>query len=494
MGYLKLVQREDEKQAAMAGLQTKQLTQPGVEKHLAAFGVDAESASQGKKKPSSSWATTTTGDEAQDESSGESRGETMGDEKPKKSKSVKKEKKEKKKKKEKKDAHLTVEIDERGGSTFKSPRSPSKSPKKRRSLSKSPKKKKSTSTKKKGTETGTGTETEKGADGWPAKKPAPSKVVVELFDAEKPKMPSSDVKMFRDVTDAETKKKCKKLYKLMNIDPYNDSSKFDNDEACDAIKDYPDACGLKYEFEGFSGKTYPLSMLCALQASKDAVKKAYEAFPAAIGETDLWVGTPFHYAISYKGRSDVLDFLCKKDPKGVESTNYYGRTPLHMGALFKASEKSMKVVLKAFPRAVRVKDKEGYVPLHLACENGADASVIKVLVEAFPDSVHAEAKYSMTPLHFACSQNPDASVVRVLLVDGDPGVCRLPDALGHVPLHMALMGLAPYDVIELLVASAPDTVFSRNQKGELPLDIARRKRAPPEVEGLILKMMEKLEE
>merc|ERR1719194_287327 len=45
MGYLKLVQREDEKQAAMAGLQSKQLTQPGVEKHLADFGVDAESAS-----------------------------------------------------------------------------------------------------------------------------------------------------------------------------------------------------------------------------------------------------------------------------------------------------------------------------------------------------------------------------------------------------------------------------------------------------------------
>merc|ERR1711998_799562 len=45
MGYLKLVQREDEKQAAMAGLQTKQLTQPGVEKHLSDFGVDPESAS-----------------------------------------------------------------------------------------------------------------------------------------------------------------------------------------------------------------------------------------------------------------------------------------------------------------------------------------------------------------------------------------------------------------------------------------------------------------
>merc|ERR1712139_312065 len=45
MGYLKMVQSEDEKQAAMAGLQSKQLTQPSVEKHLADFGVDAESAS-----------------------------------------------------------------------------------------------------------------------------------------------------------------------------------------------------------------------------------------------------------------------------------------------------------------------------------------------------------------------------------------------------------------------------------------------------------------
>jgi elongation factor 3 len=45
MGYLKLVQREDERQAAMAGLMSKQLTQPSIENHLANFGVDSESAS-----------------------------------------------------------------------------------------------------------------------------------------------------------------------------------------------------------------------------------------------------------------------------------------------------------------------------------------------------------------------------------------------------------------------------------------------------------------
>ena len=45
MSYKKLVEREDERQAAMAGIQTKLLMQPGVEKHPVDFGVDPESAS-----------------------------------------------------------------------------------------------------------------------------------------------------------------------------------------------------------------------------------------------------------------------------------------------------------------------------------------------------------------------------------------------------------------------------------------------------------------
>merc|ERR1711988_1186806 len=45
MGYEKLVCKKDEQEAAAAGLLSKPLTQPGVEKALKDFGVDAESAS-----------------------------------------------------------------------------------------------------------------------------------------------------------------------------------------------------------------------------------------------------------------------------------------------------------------------------------------------------------------------------------------------------------------------------------------------------------------
>merc|ERR1712185_777440 len=44
MGYSKIVAKKDEQEAA-AGLLTKPLTQPGVEKALKDFGLDAESAS-----------------------------------------------------------------------------------------------------------------------------------------------------------------------------------------------------------------------------------------------------------------------------------------------------------------------------------------------------------------------------------------------------------------------------------------------------------------
>merc|ERR1712193_457786 len=45
MGYSKIVNKKDEQEAAAAGLLSKPLTQPGVEKALKDFGLDSESAS-----------------------------------------------------------------------------------------------------------------------------------------------------------------------------------------------------------------------------------------------------------------------------------------------------------------------------------------------------------------------------------------------------------------------------------------------------------------
>merc|ERR1712154_207451 len=187
--------------------------------------------------------------------------------------------------------------------------------------------------------------------------------------------------------------------------------------------------------------------------------------------------------MGYGSPPEIINFLIQKDPKGIEAVNFYGRTALHMGALFKAPKESMELLCDKYPLAARIKDKEGYSPLHLACENGAEAGVVKLLVDAYPLAVYATSQYEMSPIHYASSQNADVHVIRALLdgVEDCASLCKLTDVLGHLPLHMALMGLAPYEVVELLVASCPETVWMKTNNGELPLEIAQRKRAPGDV-------------
>jgi len=327
--------------------------------------------------------------------------------------------------------------------------------------------------------------------------PTPSKQKLgplpELFDAAPAATPSEEAKKYGDVTNPQLQKKCKKLYKLLNFDPWNAARRFDDDDFCDYVLDNPEPCTIKFEFDGFSGCIYPLSMCYALKASIDTVEAVYDAFPAAIKETDWWIGTPYHYAGAYGSQPEIIRFLLQKDPKGVDAINYYGRTALHMGALYKAPEKSMELLCNKYPMACQIKDKDGYLPLHLACENGAGADVVRLLVQTYPLSVYATAQYGMTPLHFAASHNPNLRTIMVLLDSaGENSICKTTDLLGHTPLHMALMGLAPFDVVEALVEFCPEMVWMKTQKGELPLEIADRKRAPSEVLECLEKVMERM--
>jgi len=318
---------------------------------------------------------------------------------------------------------------------------------------------------------------------------------VELFEADPGRNPTDEAKKYGDVTLPALQKKCKKLYKLLNFDPWNAARRYDDDDMCDYVMDNPEPCTIKFEFDGFSGCIYPLSMCYALHASTDTVEAVYDAFPPALKESDWWIGTPYHYAGAYCSPPEIIRFLLQKDPKGVEAINYYGRTALHMGALYGSPYTSMELLCNKFPKACQIQDKDGYIPLHLACENGAPENVLKTLVSACPQTIFASASYNMTPLHFVALNQATLSRISVLLDSaGSDAVecCKVKDSQDHVPLHMALMGLAPYPVIEALVAICPETVWYKTHKGELPLEIAERKRAPPDTVKILETTMERI--
>jgi len=319
-------------------------------------------------------------------------------------------------------------------------------------------------------------------------------IKIELLDAGDAYFPSDNAKKYGDVKNEAQKKKCKKVYKLLNFDPWNEATRYDDDDLCDYVLENPEGAKIKFEFEGFSGCIYPFSMCYALKASRDTVEVIYDAHPAALTETDYWIGTPYHYAAVYGAPPEIVEFLILKNKKGVEEPNYYGRTPLALGALFRAPLATMELFTSKYPTAARIKDKDGYIPLHHACEHGAESGVVKLLIECYPPSVYVAAQYGMMPLHFACSrQSASVNSIRALLeAAGDNSLCKATDMSGHTALHMALMGLAPYEVIELLIAWCPESVWVKTDKKELPLEIAQRKRASAEVLEILEKMMERL--
>lgn len=324
----------------------------------------------------------------------------------------------------------------------------------------------------------------------PAKMPSPlgtsesSGNGTPVIDEPQPKGKYEGPKIFSEITDQEMKRYCTRIHKKLNHDPWDEFKKYDDDDVCDRIIAHPETCQVQYGFESFSGLIYPLSMLCSLGASKNAVQLAFEANVAALDECDLWVGTPLHYACSYKAKTEVVEFLIEKKPEALEITNHFGRTPLHMACLFKAPANNVSLLLQHYPEAAGIKDKDGYAPLHLACENTATPEVVLLLVNANPEAVSSTTGLEATPLHYACSHHAPKAVVQILL-DANPEMITKMDLMGQTPLHLAALGGATTSVVALLVKANPDGVDAVNDRGETPLRIAKRKNVPVSVLKLL---------
>jgi ankyrin repeat protein len=282
---------------------------------------------------------------------------------------------------------------------------------------------------------------------------------------------------YEDIDDPDLQRACEKLLKMLNHDPWNEFKKYHDEDVRAFVRKHPDTCRVKYDFGHFANKIFPFTMLCTLGASRDSVKGVLDAYESAKDEDDMVIGTPLHYACTYKAKLAVIELLIQTDPTMLHRRNQFDRTPLHQASLFKASAKTVSYLVKQFPQAAETPDKDGYTPLHLACENGASIEVVRTLVSANPEACAEQANNGSTPLHLACSQNASRSVVRIL-THAQPEAAELKDRHGNIPLHLAAESIAPVAIVEMLIKAFPDGVYAKSDRGQTPLRIARRKKAP----------------
>lgn len=115
------------------------------------------------------------------------------------------------------------------------------------------------------------------------------------------------------------------------------------------------------------------------------------------------------------------------------------------------------------------------LPIHLACANGAPVGLVYFLLQSYPaGGCSADPHDGSTPLHVAC-QTPHVplSVIRLLLekCPQSTQACSVPER--RLPLHMAVLSMASYDVIEALLEVDPSAVAVADSDGKTAMDYAK---------------------
>lgn len=267
-----------------------------------------------------------------------------------------------------------------------------------------------------------------------------------------------------------------RLFDALNHDPWDRNNGFKDEDAKAIIKKHPETCKEQYRFEATKDKMYPLSMLCALGASASTLKACYKAYPPAMEFDDGWIGTPMHYACTYRAPREVLKFLIDKDDSEdmIEKVNLKKRLPLHLAAMIKTPVENIMLLIKEYHKGLAAVDCGGMTPLHLACNRSdPDPAIIELLTSKYVKACLMTDNKGATPLHLAVARGVPMSVLEILLTAEDQAI-QVQDMAGNLPLHQALQVNAPKDIIQFLSWQFADGLEIANEKNERPVDMARR--------------------
>merc|ERR1740124_900819 len=145
-------------------------------------------------------------------------------------------------------------------------------------------------------------------------------------------------------------------------------------------------------------------------------------------------------------------------------------TPLHLACRNTCTPDSIIVsISRANPLALDLQDDDGDTPLHLALRYGVNNDVLQTLIEL---------SYQQTLFHSYYDTDDEEEGVAFAKSDYEDG---------DLPLHVAISHAASIDIIQLLVESYPQGMFSINHALQTPLMVACMCGRYDVVEEVILK-------
>ena len=230
---------------------------------------------------------------------------------------------------------------------------------------------------------------------------------------------------------------------------------------------HPSAFRRKYKFKSWEYEVYPLGILCALKASEDLIKTAYEVFPEAANDA-------FSMACFYDVDFDLIKWLYNKAPEVVKWKDQMNKLPLHHVVMRREAPclRTVKFLYQSYPGAFMCKNENGSTPLYLAFRHSSLAIVKFMIGKSKADAVLMENNFKRTPLHDAFLGNEHKDVHEFVATKYHDFLKKPRSSDGWFPLHVACASCRSIVGAQVLLEHYPEAATQKDTQGKLPLTLA----------------------
>ena len=223
-----------------------------------------------------------------------------------------------------------------------------------------------------------------------------------------------------------------------------------------------------------------------------------QALPELVLERDANSLQPLHLAC-LGGNSPVVKCILEMRPDAIRGTTRSGAFPIHFAvdALRNSPEAAVEIVkaLLAVDHGVASQVYRSIFPLFMACTETNDSNliagleVIKSLYDAYPEAiVTAEQTFREAIDRSEFDEEVEGFLIaqfEYAAQASDPRLIITQDEDGLLPLHDALLTLAPLGSIKLLAQADPATLQITVNEGMLPVHVACERYQPDVVKYLV---------
>eukprot|EP00984_Skeletonema_dohrnii_P023531 scaffold12613_cov110-Skeletonema_dohrnii-CCMP3373.AAC.1 len=246
------------------------------------------------------------------------------------------------------------------------------------------------------------------------------------------------------------------------------------------------------------------SLLCRavyteIPRAAEICRLVIQALPELVLEHDENGLQPLHLAC-LGGSSPVVKCILEMRPDAIRGTTRSGAFPIHhvvsilLDSSPEAAVEMVKTLLAVDP-GVASQVYRSIFPLFIACIETNDSNlmaglkVIKSLYDAYPEAiVTAEQSFRQAIDRSAFDEEVEGFLIaqfEYAAQASDPRLIITQDEDGLLPLHRALLDVAPLGSIKLLAQADPATLLIPSNEGYLPVHVACERYQPDVVKYLV---------